>query len=169
MDDETPDDTPATVMTQEEVETLRFITAIDKLIQSQPFTFKLKRWELDLFDGSNPKKLCTLSFQCKLNFRDHKDLFNTEENKVNYALSHLKGIALDCFKPTLLDLHDPIWLLDFNLFVMELKNNFGTFDPKSEVEAELEALHMHENHQTMKYFIKFQQLATQVQWGDAAL
>jgi len=28
---------------------------------------------------------------------------------------------------------------------------------------------MHESHQAMKYFIKFQQLATRVQWGDAAL
>src|SRR5882724_1466518 len=28
---------------------------------------------------------------------------------------------------------------------------------------------MHKNHQAMKYFIKFQQLATCVRWGDAAL
>jgi len=26
---------------------------------------------------------------------------------------------------------------------------------------------MHENHQAMKYFIKFKQLATCVQWGEA--
>ena len=51
----------------------------------------------------------------------------------------------------------------------ELENNFGTFDPKGEAEAELKALRMHENHQATKYFIKFQQLAAQVQWGDAAL
>jgi len=68
-----------------------------------------------------------------------------------------------------LDLHNPVWLSNFNLFVTELKNNFRTFNPKGEAEAELEALHMHENHQAMKYFIKLQQLATQVQWGDAAL
>jgi len=52
---------------------------------------------------------------------------------------------------------------------MELKNNFGSFDPKGEAEAELKALHMHENHQAMKYFIRFQQLASQVQWGNTAL
>ena len=52
---------------------------------------------------------------------------------------------------------------------MELENNFGTFDPEGEAKVELEALHMHENHQAMKYFIKFQQLAARVQWGDAAL
>jgi len=52
---------------------------------------------------------------------------------------------------------------------MELKNNFRSFDPKGKAEAELEALRMHENHQATNYFIKFQQLASQVQWGDAAL
>jgi len=43
---------------------------------------------------------------------------------------------------------------------MELKNNFSTFDPKGEAEAKLEQLQIHENHKAMKYFIKFQQLAT---------
>jgi len=28
---------------------------------------------------------------------------------------------------------------------------------------------MHENHQATKYFIKFQQLATCIRWGNAAL
>jgi len=42
---------------------------------------------------------------------------------------------------------------------MELKNNFGTFDPEGKAKAELKALCLHENHQTTKYFIKFQQLA----------
>jgi len=63
-----------------------------------------------------------------------------------------------------LGLHDPVWFLDFNLFITELKNNFGSFDPEGKAEAELEALCMHENHQAMKYFIKFQQLASRVQW-----
>src|SRR5882724_12540089 len=97
--------------------------------------------------GSDPKKLHTFIFQFKLNFRDCKDLFNTKENKVNYALSHLKGITLDCFEPVLLGLHNPVWLSDFNLFIMELENNFVSFDPKGKAEAELEALLMHENHQ----------------------
>ena len=35
--------------------------------------------------------------------------------------------------------------------------------------TELEGLCMQENHQAMKYFIKFMQLAAHVQWGKAAL
>src|SRR5882724_3442198 len=166
--DKAPDNTLDTPMTQDKPESDKFIKAIDKLIQSHTSTSKPKLREPDPFNGSDPKKLHTIIFQCKLNFRDHKDLFSTKEDKVNYALSHLKGIILDCFELILLGLHDPIWLSDFNLFVTELENNFRSFDPKGEAEVELKALRMHENHQAMKYFIKFQQLASQVQWGDAA-
>ena len=107
--------------------------------------------------------------QCKLNFRDWKDLFEDETAKVNYALSYLKGIALDCFEPTLLALNAPGWLSNLDLFVEELESNFSSYDPVSEAEAKLEQLHMQESHQAMKYFIKFQQLAIFIQWGEAAL
>ena len=72
-------------MNPEDVETLRFITAINELIQSHPSTSKPKLWEPDTFNGSDPKKLYNFIFQYKLNFRDCKDLFN-KETKVNYAL-----------------------------------------------------------------------------------
>ena len=52
---------------------------------------------------------------------------------------------------------------------MELEANFRTYNPVDEAEAELEGLHMQENHQATKYFIKFMQLAARVQWGQAAL
>jgi len=76
-------------------------------------------------------------------------------------LSHLTGSALDCFEPT--------WLSDFALFVEGLEANFGSLNPVSEAEAELEGLHMQENHKAMKYFMKFMQLAACVQWGEATL
>ena len=154
-------------MSPDEADTNRIIMAINKLIQSCTSTSKPKLWKPVPFDGSNPKKLHTFIFQCKLNFRDGKISSILKEKKVNHTLS--PSIALDCFAPALLVLHNPIWLLDFNIFLMELENNLKSFDPEGKVEAELKALCMHENHQAMKYFIKFQQLASQVQWGDAAL
>ena len=63
----------------------------------------------------------------------------------------------------------PAWASDFNLLVTELEANFRTYDPVGNAEAELERLHMQENHQATKYFIKFTQLATHVQWSQAAL
>jgi len=83
--------------------------------------------------------------------------------------SYLKGSALDCFKPAILEPIEPQWLSDFNLFVDELKANFSSYDPVGKAEAEIEQLFMQEYHQVMKYFIKFQQLATHVEWGKAAL
>ena len=75
-------------------------------------------------------------------------------------LSHLKGSALDCFEPTLLENPEPTCLTDFALFIEDLEANFGSYNPISEAEAELEGLCMQENHQATKYFIKFMQLAT---------
>ena len=93
-------------------------------------------------------------------------MFEDDTNKVNY---YLKGTALDCFESAVLDPIKPQWLLDFDLFVKELKANFRTYNPVSKAEAELEGLHMQESHQAMKCFIKFQQLAAHIEWGDAAL
>src|SRR6266481_4421559 len=62
-----------------------------------------------------------------------------------------------------------MWLSDFALFLEELEASFSSYDPISEAEAELEGLRMQENHQAMKYFIKFMQLAAHVQRGKAAL
>ena len=84
-------------------------------------------------------------------------------------LSYLKGSALDCFEPGLLDSEEPAWLSDFTLFVQELEDNFGSYDLVGEVEAKLEGLRMWDNHQAMKYFIQFMQLASCVHWGKAAL
>ena len=122
-----------------------------------------------MFDGSDPKKLHTFLLHCKLNFQDCPDLFPDGSTKVNYVLSYLKGLALECFEPGLLDPTMPAWASDFNIFVAELEANFGTYDPVGEAEAKLEGLHMQENHQATKYFIKFMQLAACVQWGQAAL
>ena len=95
--------------------------------------------------------------------------FQDETTKVNYVLSYLKGSALDCFEPGLLDLIEPTWCSNFDLFSEELEANFGTFNPVGEAEAELKGLCMQENHQATKYFIKFTQLSSRVYWGKAAL
>src|SRR5882724_7365649 len=145
--------------------------AINKIIKANYCSSKSKPKlrEPNPFDSSNSQKLRTFILQCKLNFRDHPNQFEDNTTKVNYILSHLKGSTLDCFEPALLDLIEPLWLSDLGLFIEELETNFGTYDPVGKAEAKLEGLHMHESHQAMKYFIKLQQLAARIQWGEAAL
>jgi len=164
--DPTDDDTPAS--NSHEAEATAFAEAIGKVLKSNSNS-KAKLREPDPFNGSDSRKLRTFILQCKLNFRDRKDLFEDDTDKVNYVLSFLKGTALDCFESAILDPVEPAWLSDFDLFLEELEANFGTYDPIGEAEAELEGLRMHDSHQATKYFIKFQQLAARVQWGDAAL
>src|SRR5882724_9661012 len=165
--DETPNETLGT--TNHEAEA--FTKAIDKIVKANygSSKSKLKLWEPDPFNGSDSQKLYTFIIQCKLNFQDHPDQFQDDTTKVNYILSHLKGSTLDCFEPTLLDPIEPIWLSDLNLFIEELETNFGTYNPVGKAEAELKGLRIHEIHQAIKYFIKFQELAAHIQWGEEAL
>ena len=51
--------------------------------------------EPDTFDGSDARKLQSFIVQCTLNFRDRPDAFSSDSAKVNFALSYLKGTALD--------------------------------------------------------------------------
>src|SRR5882724_10868917 len=96
-------------------------------------------------------------------------MFEDDTDKVIYVLSYLKGTALNCFKSAILDPIKPLWLSYFDLFIDGLKVNFRTYNPVGKAEAKLEGLCMHKSHQAMKYFVKFQQLAACVQWGNAAL
>src|SRR5882724_3588299 len=160
------DGTPA--FNSHESKATPFAEAIGKVLKTNNSS-KPKLWEPVPFDGSDSRKLHTFILQCKLNFQDHKDMFEDNTEKVNYVLFYLKGTALDCFESAILDPIEPQWLLDFDLFIEELEANFRTYDPVGEAEAKLEGLCMHKSHQAMKYFIKFQQLATCIQWGNAAL
>src|SRR5882724_7427904 len=101
--DETPDETLGTTNPNHEAEA--FAKAIDKIVKANygSSKFKPKLREPNPFDSSDSQKLRTFILQCKLNFQDHPDQFKDDTTKVNYILSHLKGSALDCFEPTLLD------------------------------------------------------------------
>src|SRR5882724_3816260 len=114
-----------------EAKATEFAEAISKVLKTNNSS-KPKLREPDPFDGSDPRKLCTFILQCKLNFRDCKYMFEDDTEKVNYVLSYLKGTALYCFESAVLDPIEPLWLSDIDLFLNEVKANFGTYDPVSE-------------------------------------
>src|SRR5882724_8086310 len=60
-----------------EAEATVFAEAISKVLKMNSSS-KPKLWEPDPFDGSDPHKLCTFILQCKLNFQDHKDMFDDD-------------------------------------------------------------------------------------------
>jgi hypothetical protein len=108
---------------------------------------RTKTREPDTFNGSDPRKLQPFLHQCYLNFQDRTDAFSSRSVKVTYALSYLKGTALDWFEPMLLEgdlIDEPTWLSDYEEFVSELKVNFGPYDPEGEAKTELENLQLHD-------------------------
>ena len=111
--------------------------------------------EPDVFDGSDTCKLQPFLVQCTLNFRNCPDAFSTDSAKVTFALSYLKGTALDWFEPLLTSGLNPAWLDDYSDFVSELRKNFRLHDPKGEAEADLENLRMCDNQRIVKYLVDF--------------
>ncbi|KAG6327404.1 hypothetical protein ID866_11685 [Astraeus odoratus] len=71
--------------------------------------------------------------------------FHSDTQKVGFALSFLKGIALAWFEPDLLDATpgaDPAWADDYSEFVIKLTTNFGPHDPVGDAEHQLDNLLM---------------------------
>jgi len=77
----------------------------------------------DTFDGSDPHKLNHFLFQCQLFFHANPSQFSTDEEKINFAMTYLSGVAQDWFEVTLqqedLGYAQP-WLFTWHLFVEEL-------------------------------------------------
>ena len=68
---------------------------------------KAKIHEPDTFNGSDPRKLHTFLVLCELNFQNHLEAFATDRAKVTYMQSYLRGMALEWFKPDLLNASNP--------------------------------------------------------------
>ncbi|KIJ42975.1 hypothetical protein M422DRAFT_90828, partial [Sphaerobolus stellatus SS14] len=123
----------------------------------------------DTFDGSSPEKLRNFIFQCNIVFRGKKDSFPTQESKVFYAISYLRGTALDHVEPYVNSDNEPDWLTDWNLFRDELVTHFGSINPEDEAEIALENVKFPDNGKAAKFFIDFAKHATRVAYDDRAL
>ena len=83
----------------DEAQPTNMAAAITLLTKSLSSPKKSSMWtkvhELDVFDGSDTRKLQPFLIQCTLNFCNHPDTFTSDSDKVSFALSYLKGTALD--------------------------------------------------------------------------
>ena len=83
----------------------------------------------------------------ELNFCDHPDMFHLGTSRGNYMLSFIKEVALNYFRPLLMDPYSNPTLSDnYAKLVLELQTNFSLFNIKANAENELEQLKMHDNH-----------------------
>jgi hypothetical protein len=175
-----PSQTAPTFRPQSEEQETTLVSALTLLAQAiqtqQTPTTKPPRTKIsepDSFDGKNPHKLKDFLVQCRLNFLDRPLAFSSDRIKVNYAISFLKGNALSWFEPQLLEEQQsgftPPTLESYELFVQELKDNFGPHDPVGTAETELESLKMKENHRIAQYLVSFNRFAVETGWETKAL
>ena len=95
------------------------------------------------FTGRDLKKLKGFIFQCCLYLWGLPE-FEDDSKRVTFALSYLRDVAQEWFKPRISSIADnyPKWLESWDLFVEELQNNFGPFDKSTDVEHKLTNLRM---------------------------
>ena len=81
------------------------------------------------------RKLQDFLISCSLHFRDRSHVFSSDEKKILFVLSYLKGAAINWFEPGLMDLTNSAhWMWDFPAFINELESNFGPHDPVGDAE-----------------------------------
>ena len=75
-----------------------------------------------------------------------------------FAISYLRGAALDYFEPFINEL-DPYQYLDFledwSAFVQKLSNVFGSYSPEDDNEDAIVAITFSNKGQAVNYFIQF--------------
>jgi hypothetical protein len=133
-----------------------------------PQKVKIKANEPDTFDGSDPRKLNNFILLCRLYFRSNS-AYSDDEAKVTFALSYLRGTALEYFEPSLLAEATPEWLDDWSVFTQTLRTQFGPLDPTADAEDSLDNLKMRDNQRILKYNVDFNRLAILTGWTDAVL
>jgi len=97
--------------------------------EAAPKVSKAKMREPDTFDGSDPSKLSNFILLCNLYFRNNP-AYSDDEAKIAFALSHLRGTALESFEPSILAENHEDWMMDnWSDFVESLQNQFGPMTP----------------------------------------
>ena len=159
--------------TQQEEPTSSLTQAIilmtDELRRRDTPTRKPKSKEPDTFDGSDPRKLNNFILLCNLYFRNNPS-YDKDDSKVTFALSYLRGTALEFFEPTIMDSDEtPAWLEDWSVFVRTLRTQFGPIDPTADAENGIDNLRMSDNQRIVKYNVEFNRYAVQTGWDDSVL
>jgi hypothetical protein len=124
--------------------------------------------EPDTFDGSDPKKLNNFILLCNLYFRNNS-AYSDDTTKVTFALTHLRGTALEFFEPMLTSDDQLDWEDDWQEFIRVLRTQFGPIDPTADAEDNIDNLKMKDNQRILKYNVEFNRLAVQTGWNDSVL
>jgi hypothetical protein len=105
---------------------------------------------------------------CNLYFRNNP-AYADDDSKITFALTLLRGTALEFFEPMLMSNKTLAWEDDWSEFLRVLRNQFGPIDPTADAEDNIDNLKMKEGQRILKYNIEFTRLATQTGWDNSVL
>jgi hypothetical protein len=127
------------------------------------------------FSGGTNEQLRTFLFQCELAFNACPGDFGSDREKIFYAISYLRGSASGYFQPYILDYgsrpveEQPLFLRSWKAFRDSITQQFGSYSPEDDDEAQLYSIPFPEKGRATEYFIKFAQYENRVQFGGRAL
>jgi hypothetical protein len=119
----------------------------------------------DKFDGRNFPCRQFLN-QLGIHFHIYSEYYPSDESKVNYALSLLKGPALD-WASTVIDANDPV-LHDYPAFTHKISSLYEEPDKEENAENSISCLRQGKDT-AVEYVAKFQDIARNVPWNERAL
>src|SRR5258706_6618854 len=126
----------------------------------------------DAFDRSNPDDLRPFLLQCQLTFNSYPQHYASDSSKVFFAISYLKKSTLEWFEIGVMEIDPrlaPSWRSNWPDFIAKICTHFGPSNPTGMAEIELCHLSMQPDAHISEYLVRFNMLASQVSWGDAAL
>jgi len=104
-------------------------------------------------------------FQCQIYFKASEGEFTEDSEKIFFAISYLKDIALDYFKPFITE-PDPLYSLDFledwPAFVQRLSNIFRSYSPEDNDKDAIIAIPFPYDRRATDYFICFAKYQNQI-------
>ena len=119
-----------------------------------------------MFNRTDPKKLQTFLVQCELIYSNWPKAFWLDRAKITFTQSYLIGMALELFKPDLLDTGDPAnhphWMDNWITFIAELQSTFSPHNSVADAVHLLDHLQMKDGHHVTHYIMDFNWLASQV-------
>lgn len=150
----------------------KVLSAVERIANKKDFEVKCK--EPDTFDGKNPALLKPFLTQLLINLRTRSKAFRSNQSRVvAWAISYLRGPALQYFQVALLDPDTqqnlPSWSTNLKLFVRQMVTLFGPYDIQAEAEEALRLSEMKSESRLMEHLLTFQENAVLSGWNDRAL
>ena len=165
-----PTHTPSPNATDLDLRTL--LLALTNQANNQPKKRNRGIKEPNPFSGGNPDELRAFIFQCQIYFRACEGKFKEDSEKIFFAISYLRGVALDYFEPFISEA-DPSQSFDFleewSAFVQKLSNLFGSYSPEDDDEDAIVAIPFPTEGKAVNYFIQFAKYQNHIRWEDRSL